>query len=259
MKIMAKQTPQKSAFNEAKKYKVWLEGIKLVATILSISSPILLFLFKYPNLLQFVICSLSLILTISIFYLQRRFETIYKNAEDARRDGLIDNSFNTTLANIESKEYYDTDQLEFGMCKLLANVHENSFYSSYIVDKMFKKSEQKNFFFFLVLVVTAIFSTITSQTFTAILQTFLSINFLGSCLKLHDLKCELKQVQDNCKFIATSVKDKTFSKSAHIIREVIRYETALAYASMMFDSKFYEKINSNATNEWTMIQTRYYY
>ena len=263
MLTIAKQVPQKSIFKEAENYKKWLDRIEFTATVFSIVNTIVCYWLQYPNLIQIIISGIILLFTTGIFYLQRRFEAIYRQAEEIRRDGLIDNSFNTTLANIESQEYYDTEYVDSGIKKLLASIHENSFYSEQIVAYMFKRTEQKIIFVFILLIIMAIISSVTSQVFSAILQSFLSINYLGSYLKLRDLKLKLEQIQHNCKSIASNIKTlktKTIPKKqqAIIIREVIHYETALAYTSTMLDSKFYNKINAKATGEWKEMQNRYY-
>lgn len=240
-----------------------MDRIEFFATIFSVINTILCYWLKYPNWVQIIISSIILLLTTGIFYLQRRFEALYQKAEEIRRDGLIDNSFNTTLASIESQEYYDTESIDSGIKKLLANIHENSFYSEQIIDYMFKRTERKTIFIFILLVIMAVISSVTSQAFSAMLQSFLSMNYLGHYLKLRDLKLKLDQIQHNCKSIASNIKTlktKTIPKEqqAIIIREVIRYETTLSYVSTMLDSKFYNKINTSATKEWEKIQNRYY-
>lgn len=253
--------PQKTAFDEAEKYKNWLTRTEWLAIPISIAGTLLSFLPKYSNECSVVFTSISLLLIIGVFFLQQRLENTYRNAESIRRDGLIDFSYHTALADVESENYYDTEEIEVGLRKLLANIHENSFFSSKIIDVMYKKEEVKSIMVFLILAATAIASSVTSQTFIAILQTFLSMSFLGNYFRLHNLKNDLDSVQTKCKAIWENLKQskkKTIcmDQQALIIREVIRYETALSYASTMLDKKLYEKVNPSATAEWEDLRKR---
>lgn len=259
---MAKLAPQKHTFKDAETYKRWLGRIECFAIISSIIGTFLSFLPKYSDECKQGFEIISLILIVGIFYLQQEFEITYKNAESTRRDGLIDSSYNTAIADIQSEDYYDTERIEIGFRKLLANMHENSFFSSRIIYSMFKCEGRKTIIAFLILIITAIVSSVTSQTFIAILQAFLSMNFIGSYFKLRNLKNELDLVQSKCKAIWENLKHNDRksinpNQQALIIREVIRYETALSSASMMFDEDLYNQINPKATAEWEAMRSRY--
>lgn len=42
-----------------------------------------------------------------------------------------------------------------------------------------------------------------------------------------------------------------------VMREIVRYETALAYASTMLDSKYFAKINTHKSKEWEEYKKRF--
>ncbi len=254
--------PQKSAFKDAQKYIVWLRLFKASAIIISVIGTIISFAPFYSRNIEVAFIVLSLIFTVAVFTFQQRFHTTYRHAEEIRRDGLIDSAYNTRMADMRSEGYYDTDGIENGSRKLLANIHDNSFVSSRIIDSMFKRNERSNLFAFFALVIAALISSLTSQTFIAVLQAFLSMSFLGRYFRLRDLKETLDIIQNKCKGIwenLSSNKSATIdiTQQAHIIREVLRYETALAYACIVFDENIYNKLNDETTKAWNTMRKRY--
>ena len=152
---MEKIVPQKNNFNTAKKLNKWVAYSNVAVLIISVISIInseLLSSFIPNSIIYFF----AIVFAISTVVLESLFESYFRKAENTRRDALFDNAFSTKMADIESKGYFDTDVITPGIKKLLANTHENCFFSERIVTKMFNKSLIKNLILLVFLLLFAI-------------------------------------------------------------------------------------------------------
>lgn len=259
---MATEVPQKSAFNIAGNYQATLTRCELGACLFSVSSTALSFFEFYAHIKDSVTV-ISVIFLIAIFFLQMRFRSTYREAENIRRDGLIDHCFGTVMADTQSEGYYDSADIDNGFKKLLASIHESSLLSAAIIDGMLKRQEKITFLGGIFVVISCVARSIQSELFLAILNGYLSLRLISDYCELRSLRAEIRTVLDNCKHICedrTNSSRKTFSpkQQAHLIRECIRYECALAYASIMMDEKVYLQLNAVHEKMWDDIKARYY-
>ena len=259
---MATKVPQKSAFDIAGKYQVYLTWCELGACLFSVVSTALSF-FEFYAYIENSVTMISVAFLISICFFQMRFRSTYREAESVRRDGLIDHCFGTIMADTQSEGYYDSVDIDSGFKKLLASIHESSLLSSVIVDDMLKRQERLTFIGGIFVVIACIARSIQSELLLAILNGFLSLRLLDDYCELHALRTEIRNVLEKCKHICedrANSRRKTFSaqQQAHLIRECIRYECALAYASIMLDEDLYQQLNPTHEKAWKAIKERYY-
>lgn len=259
---MATKVPQKSAFDVADNYQANLSWCELGACLFSVISTVLSFFEFYAYIKSFVIV-ISIILLGVICFLQTRFHSTYREAESIRRDVLIDHCFGTVMADTQSEGYYDSVGIDSGFKKLLAAIHESSLLSSKIIDGMLKRQEKVTVIGGVFVIIACAASSIQSEVFLAILNGFLSLRLISDYGELCSLRTEIRTVLDNCKHICedyTSSRKMIFSPQlqAHLIRECMRYECALAYASIMLEKKLYLKLNKDHKENWRKTKNRYY-
>ena len=259
---MATKAPQKSAYDVARKYQANLNRYELGACFFSVISTALSF-FEFYAYIKGVVVVLSIILLAAICFLQMRFRSTYREAESVRRDVLLDHSFGTVMANTQSEGYYDSADIDSGFEKLLASIHQSSLFSSAIIDGMLKRQEKRTFIGGIFIIIACAVSSMQSELFLAILNGFLSLRLLNDYFELRSLRTEIHTALDNCKHICedhANSSRKTFSiqQQAHVIRECIRYECALAYAAIILDEGVYQKLNPAHEEEWGKIKSRYY-
>ena len=97
---MAIGIPQKSAFDTAGQYQRHLQRVEKFACIFSLISTVLSF-FEFYSYIKDVVIVISVILLVSICFLQMRFRSTYREAESIRRDALIDHAFGTVMADVQ--------------------------------------------------------------------------------------------------------------------------------------------------------------
>ena len=259
---MAVHAPQKEAFDIATKHQNQLQKLEIISSFLTILFTILAF-FSFYTFIEGFINVLSIILLIAVLYLKTRFLLSYREAESIRRDSLIDNSFDTKLAETEAIEYYNNAEMTTALHKLLASTHESSIFSLAIVNRMLRKQNLINLIVGIFLLVACAVSSIHSKIFLALFNGFMSLNMISSFVELCFLRAEINTVINNCKGIcenhlSDASNTLTVTAQAHIIRECLRYEAALSYASVLFDESTYHKLNKSHTNKWKKIKERYY-
>ena len=85
----------------------------------------------------------------------------------------------------------------------------------------------------------------------------ISLNITEDLIHLCSLKQNLKQIMI---FVKSGIGNQQFDTpiTGRIIREIARYETALAYTSTMLDSKYFNKINNKKAADWEEFKKRYF-
>ena len=172
--LMAREVPQEELFNKSEqyaKYSNWLFWISFCSTISFQLTNTLTQEIMYFN--EFKV-GVNLVLLILIFFLDYKNNFFKESAEDIRRKGLIDNSYGTKYCDKDSDEYYDNEEIDEGLYKLLINLFENSFYTKESLNKMLECSSIKVGLLLLILIVFAVFGFKSCAISTSVLQLFLS-------------------------------------------------------------------------------------
>ncbi|MDO4648307.1 MAG: hypothetical protein Q4B26_06620 [Eubacteriales bacterium] len=257
---MASQVPQKNDFDNAQCWDKYSNRIRWIIGVVSLV-PIVLSILKIDNDVANKIIGFTL-LTMAILniYTKYRYAKLFRKAEFTRRNGFLDNAFGTKLADIESIGYYDTDDIELGYRKFLANLHENSFYSNKIGKEMYEKTEKlliAGVIAFLTITIPNIFDM---QVVVALVDLLIAAEIFEEYQNLKTFTEETEKVIDECKSIWESEKlnKKVSNKTiAAIMKAYSHYESTMAYASIILDSEIYNKLNAPLTAEWNEMKNRY--
>ena len=263
---MEKIVPQESSFDLAEKLDKWHVALAYVTASISFVTGILSrFQFTLPFLQKLVWTWLPgavLVLTVATGILHCLFTHQYQQAEDIRRDDFFENAFGCLLGDKHSDGYFSNDSTSFGLKKALLNVNENCFFSLDIIQHMLRR----RILFAVplgILLFAVVALNIGGTPFTMLaLNLFLALDIVADLVRLYRLKLSLDKVNGNCKIILSSHvlenEDKNQLQAAgSVIREIVRYETALSYASTMFDSNYFREINSQKAKEWDDYKARY--
>ena len=260
---MATKVPQKNDFDVAENAAKRVHNTQWSSAGVSALYLILSRIFPECELMELIFSVVGLLLIGLIMYFKWHLGEVYRKAEETRRDGFIDNAFDIQLADIESKAYYDTDDLNPGIIKMLANVHENSIFSGKVVEGMLRKTEVPMLIGALVVVAIAVTNFCSSQFTISVINVLLTLDFLGDFIKLWRLKKDCENIQKDCKAILNAYKNadgqkNPFTITARAIRTLIQYETALAYAATMFDTSVFNELNTTETTRWNRLKKRFY-
>jgi hypothetical protein len=193
---------------------------------------------EYNEILQITLNSFTCIFALAYFTLNIAFNYFFQQAEVIRRKDFIDNSLGTKLSEKNSVGYYSNESNSTGIVKLGLNCFENSLFTSTIVTKMLFPMWRKTAIVLVGFLCLALFTN--NRTLTTVLQLALPLTIIQQSIKLYII------------FSSTS----GIHLQNLIIRNVISYESTLAWGAVLVDSKIYDEVNPELSLVWDDIKTR---
>ncbi len=244
--------------NECNKWKGW---ILIFSTIITIALTIneqyngaseSIIIKDYLDL----IIGLNSILVLIYIVLDLRADHLYNKAEKLRRLQYIDNSFNTGFAGHSASNYFSQDNLIPGFYKLTVNCFENTFHTYHIV-KLMQKSIYRNA---LLVLLVFMFSAVVGNkgAVRMIIEAILPLALVQNAIRTIIVVGRLETLLDSFKALFTTLTGTTFaSREPEAIKQVIDYETTLAWASLPLDSKLFQVSQTQLATEWDALKSQY--
>lgn len=248
---MSSYSPQTKYFEIAVKFKKVNTFLFWVFFILSI-----IFTFQNNNNLItcFSIISLIILNILDIFICNYQ-----EKGESKRRNDFIDNSFDCKYSTHNSIEYYDNDEIHYGLYKALVNVYQNAFFSKEILSYTRKFIIIKNVIPCMIIVIFSFIGFSNSNFALPILQLFFSKYFILDLINTSGYLKNVESVFDSITdmFETGLVAKKDNKVESKIIKVLINYETNISSSKIFLNSKVYKKMNPELTGEWDKIKKRY--
>ena len=243
---MEVKNPQNSCYEKAKKCSWALDILGVVSIVISLIQPI--YQTVSPRIFL-IISGLVLIVVAIIENFQKKY---YNEAHIIREKVLLDNSFNAKkIPNYNSDLYFNNSKIKESEVKLLANLHENTLYTSKIVGKMVIKYYIISFLACLILFIK--FSYSGMDDYTSILLGFvLSGSFFKRALSIGELKKVSDNIYEEINVICSNF-EKGNNKKQILLREIfellLRYENTLYESKVILNSKIFNKYNDEIGKE----------
>lgn len=232
---------------------------------------------NFSNTLFWIIFALSILFTLSdssicinavsilslimLFFLDMLTKYYQCKGDFNRRKDFIDNSFGTKFSIKSSISYYDNEEINQGLLKALVNVFENSFFSLNVTNEMKKQALFKNTIMFIIVIACAFYGFSNNSLALPILQLFLSKYFVEDMLILYKYNSKVESIFNN---ITNMFSNELFNNKlnvnlvhANIIHMLIEYEVNIANSNIFLDSKIFNRLNTELTNEWSIIKKKY--
>lgn len=251
---MEVKNPQNSCYEKAKKCSWALDILGVVSIVISLIQPI--YQTVSPRIFL-IISGLVLIVVAIIENFQKKY---YNEAHIIREKVLLDNSFNAKkIPNYNSDLYFNNSKIKESEVKLLANLHENTLYTSKIVGKMVIKYYIISFLACLILFIK--FSYSGMDDYTSILLGFvLSGSFFKRALSIGELKKVSDNIYEEINVICSNF-EKGNNKKQILLREIfellLKYENTLYESKVILSSKIFNKYNNDIGKEWENIKLTY--
>lgn len=248
---MAKYSPQTNYFETSRKISKFYDIFYWIIFILSI----LITVFKINGIIDY----LGVISIVLLAILEGVSQDFKFRAEKIRRKDFIDNSFGTSFVHDSSDEYYDNDEIDYGMKKAVVNLFENSFFSFNVSKVMFKKCVPINVILFTVIILLSVYGFIRNQFAIPILQLFLSRYFLLDIINIYHFRNEVENIFDELKNICDEfyIDHNMSVRKTKFLKTLIEYEVLIAKSNIRLDSKIFNKMNKQLTDEWKNIKGKY--
>lgn len=253
---MNNTVPFKSDFKRAKLLDKWNNYFLYTSTFLLIAG---FTIKKFPVINENFASNIetaNAVLIVVIFVLGIIVDFIYRNAENLRRLDLIDNSFGSRLSEKKSKDYYTNDDIKYGYRKIGVNNFESAFFTYRILKESINKERVKVGVIAILFFLLAVYGY--DKVFILVLQLSIPFSLISRLYKTEVLYCGSKSICDNYRSIFDKADElNEFKFHAEIIKNLLVYESNLAWSSILLDDKTYHKMNESLSKEWDEIKFDY--
>ncbi|MDU2220155.1 hypothetical protein [Finegoldia magna] len=251
---MLAENPQNKNFAISKNFATAQDVFGVIAFILAVIQGITAVI---PAKSFLVIAGVILVLGyVSAYYKSSFFDKGHR----IREMGLIDNSFKEKrIPNYNSEPYYNNSIILRDEIKLLANIHENSLFTSNIAGKM-------SFRYYLFSAITFLFFTFKlfisgMDDYSSLLLSFIvSSSLFDRAIKLNSLKNISEEVYEKANEIC-NVYEKSMAEPGvflpKIIDVLLLYENAVFETKIILSGRIFNQLNTSLSKEWLDIRDNY--
>lgn len=189
-------------------------------------------------------------------FLDQRSHYIFTQAEMKRRLDWLDHSFGTNFSGKKSEGYFTNESLEAGLKKLAVNCFENAHHTNFIISRMSPVTLTKT----IILVLIFIFSSLIGDR--EIARLFFELSFpallINKLIRTIFYRTKISHVYDRFKTLFNDLMTTDFNnKTAEALRDIVEYETTLAWASTPLDSEIFYKHKDRLAEEWEDLKKEY--
>lgn len=254
---MAQFNPYKGSFEQSKTFSKYAEITLWISTILLVVAFVLKTINGNWINISELITNINCFFIIAFVILSFISDIIFYQASIQRREDFIDNSFETTIAENRSSEYYTNENITSGIYKMAVNGFENSLFTYNIANKMTSSLWVKNILFAVFILTFAIFGY--NGAFILLIQLTLPILLLQQAIKHTLFVYRMRRVFENYRRLFNDLKnvDDSKPKRPEIILNVLDYETTLTYGAILLDTKLYDKLNPSLSTRWIELKNEY--
>lgn len=206
--------------------------------------------------LQAILIAINSLMIALLVYLDGRANYIYTRAEMRRRLDWLDNSFETNFAGKKSQNYFTNEHLSPGLYKLAVNCFENSFHTDSILSKMLPAIITRTIIIVLCFISSSYFGN--SEIIRMFFEIALPALLVQKMIKVLIYSSRISEVHDRFKLLFNDLKNNDFgNKTAEALRDILEYETALAWASTPLNSKTFFKHKDELAADWEELKEQY--
>lgn len=176
---------------------------------------------------------------------------LFYSAEKVKRGDLIDNSFGTCYSECNSEEYYNNEEISFGIKKLAVNTYESSFHTEQTLRKMLFRYALKMLLFSIPFLIS-IFSIGGSDIVRLLFEISIPLIMLSQFFILIVYYTGVKSVNERFKIELTNIGSKqiVLEDNAKLLNPVFDYYNIKSWATTNLDSKIFKNHNTQISELW---------
>lgn len=233
-----------------------LADIMLYAsTALSIAISLLGY-FQLLLSLKTTLIGINILFICTYVFLNNRANYIFTKAEMKRRLDWLDHSFGTNFSGKRSQGYFTNEQLSPGLYKLAVNCFENGYHTQFIISKMLGAIIIQTIIVVLIFISSAYIGN--REIIRLFFELSLPAILIQKLIKAVYFSSRINEVQDRFKNLFNDLMKFGFeNKTAEALRDILEYETALAWASTPLKSKVFRKYQDRLAQEWEQLKKEY--
>lgn len=222
--------------------------------------PIAIQYFPYIKIYATTVNIINIVSLISYFGLDFIIDYhLYPLAEDSRKADFIDNSWGTKNSLQNSVDYYDNDELQYGIYKMAVNLFENVYFSLNVSKAMRWNKYGTNAVLTLLILVIACYGFNNVPIAVPLLQVVFSSVILGGLLKHIVFINRMKQViyKWQSLFQIDDFKIDPDKYRAQVYSIWLYYESTLARTQISLSEAKFNAMNQRLTHQWEQIKIKY--
>lgn len=247
--------PHENLYKKVGRLNNYSSILLYLSTVISIVISALNFYEIQPPL-QVVLITINSLMISTILYFDNRASYLYTRAEMRRRLDWLDNSFETNFSGKKSKNYFTNEHLSPGIYKLAVNCFENSFHTEFIISKMLPRIIAQTIVIGLCFIISSYIGN--SEVIRMFFEIALPALLVQKMIKAIIYSSRIAEVHDRFKLLFNDLKKGSFdNKTAEALRDILEYETALAWASIPLSSKVFFKHHETLATEWQELKKEY--
>lgn len=259
---MTRYVPHQQIYDQAKKYDGWQTKVLIIATLLAIATIVINAIKNmFPafdfNCILDVINALVSVLSVLYIALDLLVNHKFYRAEKGRRIDFIDHAFKTNFSGDRSRGYYNPGGINEGVYKMSVQTFENSLFSTNSAKKM---TMSKWTYATIVLIVFLVSACLGEKGWVNnLLQLAAAGILVQQAFKFQYFSNRIEDIHSDFKTLFNNLTDVT-DKSKHegeMVKNVLNYETTLAWGSMILDSEIFNKDNDELSRRWEQMKLDY--
>ena len=190
-------------------------------------------------------------------FFEYRGSYLFRTAETKRKLAFIDNTFNTKFSEAETQEYYTNDNVAGGIYKMAVNNMESSFTTNKNLTHMYPIVLTKNVVIVMLVVFAGIFGKGNYARLAA--ESLVAANFALELFKITVYSSKVKTLLNEFFTLFQSLNPETITnvQSAQIMKQILEYETTVAWANLPLDNDYFMKHRVAWDGEWQKLKLRY--
>jgi len=247
--------PHSHSFATVQKLNKYATILLYTSTVISIGISLLGYFEVIPDL-KTTLIGINILLICMYVFLDNRANYIFTKAEMKRRLDWLDNSFGTNFSGKKSQNYYTNEHLSPGLYKLAVNCFENSYHTQFIISKMLPAIIIQTIVIVLVFISSAYVGN--REIIRMFFELSLPAILIQKLIKALYFSSRINDVHDRLKLLFNDLMSFGFeNKTAEALRDILEYETALAWASTPLSSKIFFKFKDQLAADWEELKKQY--
>lgn len=240
------------------KYKKvnYLNNLKRILFSLSLFCS-LVTTFIVDNVLKDYLLIFFIVILVSLFVVDSVLTVwLVPKIENIRKTHLLSNSFDVSLNDEKTKNYYNNTSLP-SIFRLGLNVFENSLFSFEISKKMLHKERWKSIISLIILFVLVLIRSTHIEVILFIVQLLFGTSIITTWIKLEIYKSETEKIYKKCRDIYLPIskeQEVTNVNLSKILDITIEYETLKARMGVILSTKIFNEINPRVSEKWEEIK-----
>lgn len=247
--------PHAPLYEAVERLTHYAEIILYISTALSLIISCVDYLKVLDGLKTPLIVINSIMVCLFVFF-ENRANYIFTKAEMKRRLDYLDNSFNTNFSGKKSENYFTNDNLSPGLYKLCVNSFENSVHTEFIFGKMFTKILWQTIVILILFIISAYVGN--RELVRLFFELILPLALIQRLIKAIYYLARMGNVVTNFKALFNDLSHADISnKTPEFIRDILDYETTIAWAAIPLNSNLFKKYRNHLAEEWDGLKNSY--